>query len=147
MLCLICTFGIYCYRRREVEAGNWHGRGSLFGGPCRWVRVMTATRTLTLPKTNSSPSKIGHPKSTFHFQPLIFRCYVAFNGGTAICCKTCLVYDSYDYELRASSLEGFWFSMNMNECLIFYIIIEDVPTIIMEDDPSIEFDFLQIIFP
>ena len=109
-----------------MEAGNWHGRGSFFGGPCRWVRVMTATRTLTLPKTNSSPSKIGHPKSTFHFQPLIFRCYVAFNGGTAICCKTCLVYDSYDYELRALSLEVFDFYDC--EYLISYIIIEDDPT-------------------
>ena len=36
----------------------------------------------TLPKTNSSPLKIGHPKRKFIFQPLIFRCEnVSFREG------------------------------------------------------------------
>ena len=34
-----------------------------------------------LPKTNSSPLKIGHPKRALVFQPSIFRCYVSFRGG------------------------------------------------------------------
>ena len=38
----------------------------------------------TLPETNSSPLKIGHPKRKVVFQPWIFRGYVSFrecNGG------------------------------------------------------------------
>ena len=34
-----------------------------------------------LPKTNSSPLQIGHPKRTLVFQPSIFRCYISFRGG------------------------------------------------------------------
>ncbi len=35
----------------------------------------------TLPETNSSPLKIGHPKRKVVFQPSIFRCYVSFREG------------------------------------------------------------------
>ncbi len=60
----------------------------LFGGtpvPCvlslesspAWQRGWT-----TLPETNSSPLKIGHPKGKFIFQPSIFRCYVSFGECT-----------------------------------------------------------------
>ena len=35
----------------------------------------------TLPKTNSSPLKIGHPKSKLAFQASIFRCYASFWEG------------------------------------------------------------------
>ena len=35
----------------------------------------------TLPETNSSPLKIGHPKRKLVFQPSIFRCYVSFREG------------------------------------------------------------------
>ena len=36
---------------------------------------------LTLPETNSSLLKIGHPKRKLAFQPSIFRCYVSFREG------------------------------------------------------------------
>ena len=36
----------------------------------------------TLPKTNSSPLKIGHPKRKLVFQPSIFRCHVSFREGS-----------------------------------------------------------------
>jgi len=35
----------------------------------------------TLPKTNSSHLKIGHPKRKVLFQPSIFRCHVSFREG------------------------------------------------------------------
>ena len=38
----------------------------------------------TLPKTNSSPLKIGHPKRKLVFQSSIFRCYVGFREGSSI---------------------------------------------------------------
>ncbi len=34
----------------------------------------------TLPKTNSSPLKIGHPKRKLRFQPSIFRCELLVSG-------------------------------------------------------------------
>ena len=33
-----------------------------------------------IPKTNSSPLKIKHPKRKVVFQPSIFRCHVSFRG-------------------------------------------------------------------
>ena len=45
-----------------------------------WMRIDSRTvgktmiDLITLPKTNSSPLKIGHPKRNFIFQPSIFRC-------------------------------------------------------------------------
>ena len=33
---------------------------------------------ITLPKTNSSPLKIGHPRRKVVFQPSIFRCYACW---------------------------------------------------------------------
>ncbi len=38
----------------------------------------------TLPKTNSSPLKIGHPKRKLGFQPSIFRCHVSFREGNRL---------------------------------------------------------------
>ena len=35
----------------------------------------------TLPETNSSHLKMGHPKRKLVFQPSIFRCYVSFKEG------------------------------------------------------------------
>ena len=35
-------------------------------------------RSHTLPETNGSPLKIGHPKRKLVFQPSISRCYVSF---------------------------------------------------------------------
>ena len=43
----------------------------------------------TVPETNSSPVKIGHPKRNFIFQPLIFRCQLAvsFREGIVWLCS------------------------------------------------------------
>ena len=38
----------------------------------------------TLPETNSSPLKIGHPKRKLVFQTSIFRCYVSFREGSPL---------------------------------------------------------------
>ena len=38
----------------------------------------------TLPKTNSSPLKIGRPKRKLVSQPSIFKCYVSFREGTFV---------------------------------------------------------------
>ena len=37
--------------------------------------------SVTLPKTNSSPLKIGCPKRKLLFQPSICRCYISFREG------------------------------------------------------------------
>ena len=37
--------------------------------------------SITLPETNNSHLKIGHPKRKLVFQPSIFRCYVSFREG------------------------------------------------------------------
>ena len=47
---------------------------------CRWW----VFRNGTLPKTNSSPLKIGHPKRKLVFQPSIFRCHVSFREGRSL---------------------------------------------------------------
>ena len=42
-------------------------------------------KTHTLPETNSSPLKIGHPKRKLVFQPSIFRCEnVSFREGIVL---------------------------------------------------------------
>ena len=38
----------------------------------------------TIPKTNSSPLKMSHPKRKLVFQPSIFSCYVSFREGSDI---------------------------------------------------------------
>ncbi len=45
----------------------------------------------TLPKTNSSPLKIGYPKKdTIVFQPSIFGCYVSFKEGIFCSSRCCI---------------------------------------------------------
>ena len=46
------------------------------GGRCCWSKP-----SVTLPETNSSPLKIGHPKRKLLFQPSIFRGYISFREG------------------------------------------------------------------
>ena len=41
----------------------------------------------TLPETNSSHLKIGHPKTKVVFQPSIFRCYLSFREGNWVFCS------------------------------------------------------------
>lgn len=114
---------------------GWQGGRFLGGlvdgwGSCQQRELLPSQELIARPR------KLVTPKvqifSTIDF--LVLSCFQWWYS-TAICCKTCLVYDSYDYKLRASSLEG------------LDSIIEDNPTIEMEDDPSVEFDFLQMIFP
>ena len=45
------------------------------------VEDLKKTGIITLPETNSSHLKIGHPKRKLVFQPSIFRCYVSFREG------------------------------------------------------------------
>ena len=51
--------------------------------------LLRKVASFTLPETNSSPLKMGHPKRKLVFQPSIFRCYVSFR------------------ECKVSSFEGF----------------------------------------
>ena len=44
-------------------------------------QIMYIDHTRTLPKTNSSPMKIGYPKRKLGFQQSIFRGYVCFREG------------------------------------------------------------------
>ena len=59
----------------EVKAvvGNLHGKDFSNGNLTRIVNHQAI-----LPKTNSSPLKIGLPKRKVVSQPSIFRCYVSF---------------------------------------------------------------------
>ena len=55
---------------------------------------------ITLPKTNSSPLKIGHPKRELVIQPSIFGCYVSFREGICFflllqCLEKFLKYHKY----------------------------------------------------
>ena len=61
----------------------WNGCLKLVLGPKTgiWIQysgyvyiINFAYKIYTLPETNSSPLKIGHPKRKFVFQPSIFRC-------------------------------------------------------------------------
>ena len=45
---------------------------------------ITSIHIYTLPETNSSPLKMGHPKSKFIFQPLIFRGELLVSGSVII---------------------------------------------------------------
>ena len=58
---------------------------------------------LTLPETNSSHLKIGHPRRKVVFQPSIFRCYVRF--------PRCISFKKY---------VAFWGWMSKNPCSGFY---------------------------
>ncbi len=53
----------------------------------RFLLVQFKRSKVTLPKTNSVPSKIGHPKRKFIFQPSIFGGYVSFREGTSFSIK------------------------------------------------------------
>ena len=51
----------------------------------QWGRakhVVPQSKMITLPETNSSALKKGHPKRKFIFQPPIFRCYVGLREGS-----------------------------------------------------------------
>ena len=53
----------------------------LSGWNVKNLSFMGTYKQVTLPETNSSPLKIGHPKRKLVFQPSIFRCYVSFREG------------------------------------------------------------------
>ncbi len=73
----------------------FHYKPSIWGYPYFWKhpykkscttsRVFEQNLANTLPKTNSSPLKIGHPKRKLVFQPSIFRCEnVSFREGSGV---------------------------------------------------------------
>ena len=53
---------------KPLKMDDWKMKNLPFGARPTWQ-----VRTVTLPKTNSSPLKIGLPKRKFIFQPSIFR--------------------------------------------------------------------------
>ena len=69
-------------RRIYVSLVSFRSRGSsriLIHRPqVEGMSIKTLEEKTTLPKTNSSPLKIGHPKMKLVFQPSIFMCHVSF---------------------------------------------------------------------
>ena len=62
------------HKHLHEESNARHGRCRTFS---------SKSRHTTLPETNSSPLKIGHPNRKLVFQPSIFRGYVSFREGSS----------------------------------------------------------------
>ena len=75
------------FRGKKLRLQSFGVLGLNFAPNCLWQpghshpsEMLLASRA-TLPETNSSPLKMGHPKRELVFQPSIFRCYVSFREG------------------------------------------------------------------
>ena len=70
---------------RVVVEGTAHSYTAtcfVWGGLQRNMQIIKLYQIdITLPETNSSPLKIGHPKRKLVFQPSIFGSYVSFREG------------------------------------------------------------------
>ena len=63
----------------------------------------------TLPKTNSSPLKTGHPKRKLIFQPSIFRGHVSFREGRSFFLLLCLWRFSFFFQKVSGCLGSQFF--------------------------------------
>ena len=66
-----CSQGLSEFQRRSVPRDN---------------KKCSIRAGLTLPETNSSHLKMGHPKKKLVFLPSVFRCYVSLREGNPCMC-------------------------------------------------------------